>query len=130
MKKVLVLFTIISVAFTSCEKDETLTTPPVVEIDIRDAAEGIFQSEWDDGESIQFKFLKNDSIQNQMILREVEDGVEGDEAANILNIVETEIGFKYDVDEDDFTGIYNKTTDTHTLRIIETGFTLSFNRVN
>ena len=65
-----------------------------------------------------------------MILREVEDGVEGDEAANILNIVETEIGFKYDVDEDDFTGIYNKTTDTHTLRIIETGFTLSFNRVN
>lgn len=130
MKKVLVLFTIISVAFTSCEKDETLTTPPVVEIDIRDAAEGIFQAEWDDGESIQFKFLKNDSIQNQMILREVEDGVEGDEAANILNIVETEIGFKYDVDEDDFTGIYNKTTDTHTLRIIETGFTLSFNRVN
>ena len=130
MKKVLVLFTIISVAFTSCEKDETLTTPPVVEIDIRDAAEGIFQAEWDDGESIQFKFLKNDSIQNQMILREVEDGVEGDEAANILNIVETEIGFKYDVDEDDFTGIYNKTTDTHTLRIIQTGFTLSFNRVN
>ena len=130
MKKVLILFTIISVAFTSCEKDETLTTPPVVEIDIRDAAEGIFQAEWDDGESIQFKFLKNDSIQNQMILREVEDGVEGDEAANILNIVETEIGFKYDVDEDDFTGIYNKTTDTHTLRIIETGFTLSFNRVN
>ena len=130
MKKVLLLFTIISVAFTSCEKDETLDTPPVVEIDIRDAAEGIFQAEWDDGESIQFKFLKNDSIQNQMILREVEDGVEGDEAANILNIVETEIGFKYDVDEDDFTGIYNKTTDTHTLRIIETGFTLSFNRVN
>ena len=129
MKKVLVLFTIISVAFTSCEKDETLTTPPVVEIDIRDAAEGLFETT-SDGEEVQFNFLKNDDVQDQMVVREVEDGIEGDIVANFLNIVETENGFKYDVDEDDFTGIYNKTTDTHTLRIIETGFTLSFNRVN
>ena len=126
MKKVLVLFTIISVAFTSCEKDETLTTPPVIEIDIRDVAVGLFETSVE-GEKVQFNFLKNDDLQDQMILQSVEDE---DEAANILNIVETEIGFKYDVDEDDFTGIYNKTTDTHTLRIIETGFTLSFNRVN
>ena len=126
MKKVLVLFTIISVAFTSCEKDETLTTPPVIEIDIRDVAVGLFETSVE-GEKVQFNFLKNDDVQDQMILQSVEDE---DEAANILNIVETEIGFKYDVDEDDFTGIYNKTTDTHTLRIIETGFTLSFNRVN
>ena len=126
MKKVLVLFTIISVAFTSCEKDETLTTPPVVEIDIRDVAVGLFETSVE-GEKVQFNFLKNDDVQDQMILQSAEDE---DETATILNIVETENGFKYDVDEDDFTGIYNKTTDTHTLRIIETGFTLSFNRVN
>ena len=44
MKKVLILFTIISVAFTSCTKDETLDTPPVVEIDIRDQAVGLFET--------------------------------------------------------------------------------------
>ena len=129
MKKVLVLFTIISVAFTSCEKDETLDTPPVVEIDIRDQAVGLFETSWD-GEVVQYKFLKNDDVQDQMIMQEVEDGEESTERVGLFNIVEGEYGLDYDVDEDDFTGIYNKTTDTHTLRIIETGFTLRFNRVN
>ena len=129
MKKVLVLFTIISVAFTSCEKDETLDIPPVVEIDIRDQAVGLFETSWD-GEVVQYKFLKNDDIPDQMIMQEVEDGEESTERVGLFNIVEGEYGLDYDVDEDGFTGIYNKTTDTHTLRIIETGFTLRFNRVN
>jgi len=129
MKKVLILFTIISVAFTSCTKDETLDTPPVVEIDIRDQAVGLFETSWD-GEVVQYKFLKNDDVQDQMIMQEVEDGEESTERVGLFNIVEGEYGLDYDVDEDDFTGIYNKTTDTHTLRIIETGFTLRFNRVN
>ena len=127
MKKVLVLFTIISVAFTSCEKDETLDIPPVVEIDIRDQAVGLFETS-EGGEEVQFNFLKNDDVQDQMVVREVEDGIEGDIVANFLNIVETEIGFKYDVDEDDFTGIYNKTTDTNTLN--NDGDIWFFNRVN
>ena len=129
MKKVLILFTIISVSFTSCTKDETLDTPPVVEIDIRDQAVGLFETSWD-GEVVQYKFLKNDDVQDQMIMQEVEDGEESTERVGLFNIVEGEYGLDYDVDEDDFTGIYNKTTDTHTLRIIETGFTLRFNRVN
>ena len=129
MKKVLILFTIISVAFTSCTKDETLDTPPVVEIDIRDQAVGLFETSWD-GEVVQYKFLKNDDVQDQMIMQEVEDVGESTERVGLFNIVEGEYGLDYDVDEDDFTGIYNKTTDTHTLRIIETGFTLRFNRVN
>ena len=129
MKKVLILFTIISVAFTSCTKDETLDTPPVVEIDIRDQAVGLFETSWD-GEVVKYKFLKNDDVQDQMIMQEVEDGEESTERVGLFNIVEGEYGLDYDVDEDDFTGIYNKTTDTHTLRIIETGFTLRFNRVN
>lgn len=126
MKKVLVLFTIISVAFTSCEKDETLGTPPVVEVDIRDVAVGLFETSVE-GEKVQFNFLKNDDVQDQMILQSAEDE---DETATILNIVETENGFKYDLDEDDFTGIYNKAEDTHTLRILETGFAIRFHRVN
>ncbi len=126
MKKVLVLLTIISVAFTSCEKDETLDTPPVVEVDIRDQAVGLFETSLD-GEVVQFNFLKNDNIQDQMILQNVEDE---DETVTILNIVETENGFKYDLDEDDFTGTYYKAEDTHILRIIEIGFALRFTRVN
>ena len=126
MKKVLVLFTIISVAFTSCEKDETLTTPPVVEIDIRDQAVGLFETS-EGGEEVQFNFLKNDDIQDQMILQNAEDE---EETVTLFNIVEGEYGLDYDVDEDGFTGIYNKTTDTHTLRILETGFAIRFHRVN
>ena len=127
MKKVLILFTIISVAFTSCTKDETLDTPPVVEIDIRDQAVGLFETSWD-GEVVQYKFLKNDDVQDQMIMQEVEDGEESTERVGLFNIVEGEYGLDYDVDEDDFTGIYNKTTDTHTLN--NDGDIWFFNRVN
>ena len=129
MKKVLLLFTIISVAFTSCEKDETLDTPPVVEIDIRDQAVGLFETSIG-GEEVQYKFLKNDDIPDQMIMQELEDGGESTERVGLLNIVEGEFGLDYDVDEDGFTGIYNKTQDTHVLRILETGFAIRFHRVN
>ena len=131
MKKVLVTLLTIGVAFTSCTTDETPTPAPtpIVEVDIRDAAEGIFQAELD-GETIQFKFLKNDSIQDQMILQEVEDGVEGDEGADIINIVETENGFNYELDEDEITGTYNKNTDIHTLTIQDIEeFVVVFNRI-
>ena len=133
MKKVLVTLLTIGVAFTSCTTDEapapTPTPTPIVEVDIRDAAEGIFQAELD-GDTIQWEFLKNDSIQNQMIFQEAEDGFLGDKKVNIVNIVETENGFSYEVDEDVLIGTYNKTADTHIMTIQDNDeFIIVFNRI-
>ena len=128
MKKVLVTLLTIGVAFTSCKTDETPAPTPIIKVDIRDAAEGLFKSTLDE-ESVQFNFSKNDSIQDQMILREVEDGVEDDGGVTILNIVETENGFDYELDEDDIVGTYNKTTDIHILTVESENMEWIFERV-
>ncbi len=126
--KTLVAVLALAVSFTSCTKDETPAPTPIVEIDIRDAAEGIFQAEFDD-ESVQFEFTKNDSIQDQMVIREYENGSAQGGGTTILDIVETENGFDYEVDEDGIIGTYDKTTDIHTLKIPAEGMEWTFNRV-
>ena len=128
MKKVLVTLLTIGVAFTSCKTDETPAPTPTIKVDIRDAAEGLFKSTLDK-ESVQFNFSKNDSIQDQMIMVEVEDGIEGNEGATILNIVETATGFDYELDEDNIVGTYNKTTDIHILTIESENMEWIFERV-
>ena len=126
--KTLVAVLALAVTFTSCTKDETPAPTPIVEIDIRDAAVGIFQAEFDD-ESVQFEFTKNDSIQDQMMIEEYEDGSAQGGGVTVLNIVETENGFDYELDEDDIIGTYDKTTDIHTLKIPAEGMEWTFNRV-
>tara|TARA_R110000796_G_scaffold3329_1_gene13111 strand:+ start:238 stop:636 length:399 start_codon:yes stop_codon:yes gene_type:complete len=127
--KALILLAIISAAFTSC-KEETSTPTTLVEIDIRDAAVGIFEAT-QGTDTIQFEFVKHDSIQDQM---EVLDVVEGDGRqgllVNILGIVETVDGFEYTLDEDNATGTYSKVTDAHTLVIPNEDQDWVFNRVN
>ena len=126
--KTLVAVLALAVSFTSCTKDETPAPTPIVEVDIRDAAEGIFQAEFDN-ESVQFEFTKNDSIQDQMMIEEYEDGSAQGGGVTVLNIVETENGFDYELDEDDIIGTYDKTTDIHTLKIVAEGMEWTFNRV-
>lgn len=128
MKKVLVTLLTIGVAFTSCKTDETPAPTPIIKVDIRDAAEGLFKSTLDK-ESVQFNFSKNDSIQDQMIMVEVENGIEGNEGATILNIVETATGFDYELDEDNIVGTYNKTTDIHILTVESENMEWIFERV-
>ena len=123
--KALVLLAIISAAFTSC-KEET-STPTPTPIDIRDVAEGIFQAT-QGNDTIQFEFVKNDSIQDQMEILDV--GERQGIVASILDIVETEEGFEYTITEDDATGSYSKATDAHTIVIPNEDNDWVFERVN
>ena len=128
MKKVLVTLLTIGVAFTSCKTDETPAPTPTIKVDVRDAAEGLFKSTLDK-EFVQFSFSKNDSIQDQMILREVEDGMEDAGGVTVLNIVETATGFDYELDEDDIIGTYDKTADIHILTVESENMEWIFERV-
>ena len=60
---------------------------------------------------------------------EIENGIEGNEGATILNIVETATGFDYELDEDNIVGTYNKTTDIHILTVESENMEWIFERV-
>ena len=128
--KALVLLAIISAAFTSCKEETPTPTPTPAPIDIRDAAVGVFEATLD-GDTIQFEFVKHDSIQDRMEILEVaERGGRQGLVVNILDIVETVDGFEYILNEDDATGNYNKATDAHTIIIPSEDQDWVFNRVN
>ena len=130
MKKVLCIAVMAVLGFTSCSKDETLPSPPVVEVDIRDLAVGIFETDSENG-SIQYKISKSADVPDQMLMAEIENGEASTvRVRKLSNIVEGKYGLDYDVNRDGYTGIYNETQDTHVLRIIETGYAIRFFRVD
>ena len=126
MKKLLCIAVMTVLGFTSCSKDETLPSPPVVEVDIRDIAVGIFETSPGNDGSIQYKISKINGVPSQMLMAEIK----GYNNIKLSNIVEGKYGLDYDVNRDGYTGIYNETQDTHVLRIIETGYAIRFFRVD
>ena len=106
--KALVALLIISTAFTSCTSDET-STPTPAPIDIRDAAEGTFQSDF---APIRLVFVKDQDSVGQMLLLDYETN---EVNAVMFIIMETRNGFTYGFENDVMTGRYNKIEDTHTL---------------
>ena len=105
--KALVLLAIISAAFTSC-KEET-STPTPAPIDIRDAAEGSFQSDF---APIRLVFEKSQDSIGQMLLLDYETN---EVNAVMFIIMETMEGFTYGFKDDVMLGRYDKVEDTHTL---------------
>ena len=105
--KALVLLAIISAAFTSC-KEET-STPTPAPIDIRDAAEGIFQSDF---APIRLVFEKSQDSIGQMLVLDYETN---EVNAVMFIIMETMEGFTYGFKDDVMLGRYDKVEDTHTL---------------
>ena len=105
--KALVLLAIISAAFTSC-KEET-STPTPAPIDIRDAAEGTFQSDF---APITFVFEKSQDSIGQMLVLDYETN---EVNAVMFIIMETMDGFTYGFKDDVMLGRYDKVEDTHTL---------------
>ena len=105
--KALVLLAIISAAFTSC-KEET-STPTPAPIDIRDAAEGIFQSDF---APIRLVFEKSQDSIGQMLVLDYETN---EVNAVMFIIMETRNGFTYGFKDDVMLGRYDKVEDTHTL---------------
>ena len=106
--KALVALLIISTAFTSCTSDET-STPTPAPIDIRDAAEGTFQSDF---APIRLVFVKDQDSVGQMLLLDYETN---EVNAVMFIIMETMEGFTYGFKDDVMLGRYNKVEDTHTL---------------
>tara|TARA_R110001606_G_scaffold363883_1_gene518160 strand:+ start:241 stop:618 length:378 start_codon:yes stop_codon:yes gene_type:complete len=106
--KALVALLIISTAFTSCTSDET-STPTPAPIDIRDAAEGTFQSDF---APIRLVFEKSQDSIGQMLLLDYETN---EVNAVMFIIMETMDGFTYGFKDDVMLGRYNKVEDTHTL---------------
>ena len=106
--KALVALLIISTAFTSCTSDET-STPTPAPIDIRDAAEGTFQSDF---APIRLVFEKSQDSIGQMLLLDYETN---EVNAVMFIIMETREGFTYGFKDDVMLGRYNKVEDTHTL---------------
>ena len=106
--KALVALLIISTAFTSCTSDET-STPTPAPIDIRDAAEGTFQSDF---APIRLVFEKSQDSIGQMLLLDYETN---EVNAVMFIIMETMDGFTYGFKNDVMVGRYNKVEDTHTL---------------
>ena len=107
--KTIAALLIIGMSFTACTKDEA-PTPTPAPIDIRDAAEGIFQIT-QGNDTVQFEFVKNDSIGQMLIL----DPETNDVRATMFIIMETMDGFTYGLKDDIFTGRYDKNEDMHTL---------------
>ena len=106
--KALVALLIISTAFTSCTSDET-PTPTPAPIDIRDVAEGTFESDF---APIRLVFVKDpDSVGRMLVL----DYETNEVNAVMFIIMETRNGFTYGFENDVMTGRYNKIEDTHTL---------------
>ena len=105
--KALVLLAIISAAFTSC-KEET-STPTPAPIDIRDAAEGTFESDF---APIRLVFEKSQDSIGQMLLLDYETN---EVNAVMFIIMETMEGFTYGFKDDVMLGRYDKVEDTHTL---------------
>ena len=106
--KALVALLIISTAFTSCTSDGT-STPTPAPIDIRDAAEGTFQSDF---APIRLVFEKSQDSIGQMLLLDYETN---EVNAVMFIIMETMDGFTYGFKNDVMVGRYNKVEDTHTL---------------
>ena len=105
--KALVLLAIISAAFTSC-KEET-STPTPAPIDIRDAAEGTFESDF---APIRLVFEKSQDSIGQMLVLDYETN---EVNAVMFIIMETMEGFTYGFKDDVMLGRYDKVEDTHTL---------------
>ena len=106
--KALVALLITSTAFTSCTSDET-PTPTPTPIDIRDAAEGTFESDF---APIRLVFVKDQDSVGQMLLLDYETN---EVNAVMFIIMETMEGFTYGFKDDVMLGRYNKVEDTHTL---------------
>ena len=106
--KALVALLIISTAFTSCTSENN-STPTPAPIDIRDAAEGTFQSDF---APIRLVFVKDQDSVGQMLLLDYETN---EVNAVMFIIMETRNGFTYGFENDVMTGRYNKIEDTHTL---------------
>tara|TARA_R110000744_G_scaffold318281_1_gene424757 strand:- start:79 stop:456 length:378 start_codon:yes stop_codon:yes gene_type:complete len=106
--KALVALLIISIAFTSCTSDET-STPTPTPIDIRDAAEGIFQSDF---APIRFVFEKSQDSVGKMLVLDYESN---EVNAVMFIIMETRDGFTYGFEDDVLVGRYDKNEDMHTL---------------
>ena len=104
--KTIVALLIIGMSFTACTKDESPTPAP---IDIRDAAEGSFKSDF---APITLVFAKDpDSVGKMLVL----DYESNEVNAVMFIIMETRDGFTYGFEDDDFVGRYDKNEDTHTL---------------
>ena len=129
--KTLTSLLIICTAFTACTKEKAQPSPISFPYptDVRDAAVGVFEATLG-ADTIQFEFVKHDSIQDRM---EILDVVEGDGrqgmVASIIDIVKTEDGFDYIINEDNATGTYNKFTDIHTFFIPSEAEDWIFSRV-
>ena len=106
--KALVALLIISTAFTSCTSENN-STPTPAPIDIRDAAEGTFQSDF---APIRLVFEKSQDSIGQMLLLDYETN---EVNAVMFIIMETREGFTYGFKDDVMLGRYNKVEDTHTL---------------
>mgnify|MGYP003644698713 FL=1 len=106
--KALVALLIISTAFTSCTSENN-STPTPAPIDIRDAAEGTFQSDF---APIRLVFEKSQDSIGQMLLLDYETN---EVNAVMFIIMETMEGFTYGFKDDVMLGRYNKVEDTHTL---------------
>ena len=106
--KALVALLIISTAFTSCTSENN-STPTPAPIDIRDAAEGTFQSDF---APIRLVFVKDQDSVGQMLLLDYETN---EVNAVMFIIMETREGFTYGFKDDVMLGRYDKVEDTHTL---------------
>ena len=105
--KTIVALLIIGMSFTACTKEESPTpTPP---IDIRDAAEGSFKSDF---APITLVFEKSQDSIGQMLLLDYETN---EVNAVMFIIMETMDGFTYGFKNDSMVGRYDKNEDTHTL---------------
>lgn len=105
--KTIAALLIIGMSFTACTKDESPTpTPP---IDIRDAAEGSFKSDF---APITLVFEKSQDSIGQMLLLDYETN---EVNAVMFIIMETMDGFTYGFKNDAMVGRYDKNEDKHTL---------------
>lgn len=105
--KTIAALLIIGMSFTACTKEESPTpTPP---IDIRDAAEGSFKSDF---APITLVFEKSQDSIGQMLLLDYETN---EVNAVMFIIMETMDGFTYGFKNDAMVGRYDKNEDKHTL---------------
>ena len=105
--KTIAALLIIGMSFTACTKEESPTpTPP---IDIRDAAEGSFKSDF---APITLVFEKSQDSIGQMLLLDYQTN---EVNAVMFIIMETMDGFTYGFKNDAMVGRYDKNEDTHTL---------------
>lgn len=129
MKKTILTLTALlalSSTFTSCTKDEAAPTPeptpiPVLKVDIRDTAEGIFTAEYLSN-SFNFRFAK-DTVGDGMFIFRVSDE---NYQRSLINVQESEAGFTYRMDGDAITGEFNMEDDIH--EWVFDGDTIIFNR--